>query len=198
MNPVPIRNTRARLWDRLVSTLAKTAACLARLLWPPEPLTAYWPSTCSAQIWWNSSRPFWCRQLLHNLKINYFCILSRISPNRDLTNLLMGGSLVGGSLYLCSRPHLASIKDVKQRAVFRYTNSYICQSKLFSSSIFLTDSLYGSTMVTLGSLLLWAMTRVLVPDNTPARVVLAAGSSILLLKTGLAYLDVVDGDKKSK
>lgn len=112
------------------------------------------------------------------LAVNMFTpdLMRKFSPNRDLTNILMGGSLVGGSLYLCSRPHLAAIKDTKQKLLF---------------------SIYGSTMVTLGSLLLWAMTRVLVPDNTPVRVVIAAGSSIVLLKTGLAYLDVVDG-KQSK
>lgn len=50
-------------------------------------------------------------------------------------------------------------------------------------------------MVTLGSLLLWAMTRVLLPDNTSVRATIAVGSSIVLLKTGLAYLDVIDGKK---
>jgi hypothetical protein len=53
-------------------------------------------------------------------------------------------------------------------------------------------------MFTLGSLLLWAMTRVLVPDNTTIRVVTAVGSSIVLLKTGVAYLDIIDADKKPK
>jgi len=47
-------------------------------------------------------------------------------------------------------------------------------------------------MVTLGSLLLWAMLRVLVPDNAAVRTVAAVGSSIVLLKTGKAYLQVID------
>lgn len=42
------------------------------------------------------------------------------------------------------------------------------------------------------------MTRVLVPDNTPIRVAAAVGSSIVLLKTGVAYLDIIDADKKPK
>ena len=53
-------------------------------------------------------------------------------------------------------------------------------------------------MFTLGSLLLWAMARVLVPDNTPVRAAVAIGSSIVLLKTGQAYLEVIDAGKKSK
>ncbi len=47
-------------------------------------------------------------------------------------------------------------------------------------------------MVTLGSLLLWAMLRVLVPNNSMARTVVAVGSSVVLLKTGNAYLQVID------
>ncbi|KAK4004811.1 Uncharacterized protein APZ42_015930 [Daphnia magna] len=113
------------------------------------------------------------------LAVNMFSpdLMHKISPSRDLTNVLMGTTLVGGSLYLASRPHLATIKDKKQKILF---------------------SVFGSTMFTLGSLLLWAMTRVLVPDNTPVRVVVAAGTSIVLLKTGVAYLDHIDADKKSK
>ena len=47
-------------------------------------------------------------------------------------------------------------------------------------------------MITLGSLLFWAMLRVLVPDNTAARSVVAVGSSLVLLKTGQLYLQAVD------
>nr|CAH0109411.1 unnamed protein product [Daphnia galeata] len=113
------------------------------------------------------------------LAVNMFSpdLMQKVSPSRDLTNVLMGTTLVGGSLYLASRPHLAAIKDTKQKALF---------------------SVYGSTIFTLGSLLLWAMTRVLVPDNTPIRVAAAVGSSIVLLKTGVAYLDIIDADKKPK
>ena len=55
-------------------------------------------------------------------------------------------------------------------------------------------------MVTLGSLLLWAMIRVLVPDNAAARTVIAVGSSIVLLKIGNGYLQVIDSTvaKKAK
>lgn len=55
-------------------------------------------------------------------------------------------------------------------------------------------------MVTLGSMLLWAMARVLVPDNSVARTVVAVGSSVILLKTGVSYLQVIDSAvaKKSK
>ncbi|XP_046634325.1 uncharacterized protein LOC124313439 [Daphnia pulicaria] len=113
------------------------------------------------------------------LAVNMFSpdLMQKVSPSRDLTNVLMGSTLVGGSLYLVSRPHLATIKDTKQKVVF---------------------SVFGSAMFTLGSLLLWAMTRVLVPDNTTIRVVTAVGSSIVLLKTGVAYLDIIDADKKPK
>ena len=46
-----------------------------------------------------------------------------VSPSRDFTDVLMGTTLVGGSLYLASRPHLAAIKDTKQKALFRLTSN---------------------------------------------------------------------------
>lgn len=53
-------------------------------------------------------------------------------------------------------------------------------------------------MVTLGSLLLWAMTRALLPDNAPLRTAAAIASSIVLLKTGQAYLNVIDSPPAKK
>lgn len=47
-------------------------------------------------------------------------------------------------------------------------------------------------MVTFGSLLLWAMAKALVPDNSVARTAAAVGSSIILLKTGIAYAGALD------
>lgn len=74
---------------------------------------------------------------------------------------------------------------------------FLLVGTLITSSL-IVSSIYGSTMVTLGSLLLWAMTRALLPDNAPLRTAAAIASSIVLLKTGQAYLNVIDSPPAKK
>lgn len=47
-------------------------------------------------------------------------------------------------------------------------------------------------MVTMGSVLLWAMMKMLLPENPVLRTAAAVGSSVVLLKTGVAYVDAID------
>ena len=48
-------------------------------------------------------------------------------------------------------------------------------------------------MAGFGSLLLWAMVRALLPDNSTLRTLAAVGSGIALLRTGTTYIDLIDG-----
>jgi len=55
-------------------------------------------------------------------------------------------------------------------------------------------------MVTMGSVLLWAMLKAVMPENPALRTAVAVGSSVVLLKTGAAYIEAVDNlvEKSSK
>jgi len=99
----------------------------------------------------------------------------RISPNRDLTNVILGATVLGGSLYLNGKNHVSGIADHKQRLLF---------------------AVYGSSMVTLGSVLLWAMANAVLPDNPVLRTAAAVGSSVVLLKTGVAYVNAIENAVK--
>jgi len=91
--------------------------------------------------------------------------------NRDATNALLGGTILTGSLYLHTRKHMCEITDCKKNLLF---------------------CVYGSGMVTMGSVLLWAMMKMLLPENPVLRTAAAVGSSVVLLKTGVAYVDAID------
>ncbi len=67
------------------------------------------------------------------------------------------------------------------------------ESTNFLSFISSSYSVYGATMAGFGSLLLWAMARALLPDNSTLRTIAAIGSGIALLRTGTAYIELVDG-----
>lgn len=58
-------------------------------------------------------------------------------------------------------------------------------------------SAYGATMVSLGSLLLWAMGKALLPESNSLRLAVAVGSSIALLRTGSSYVAVIEGASKN-
>merc|ERR1712200_302654 len=111
-----------------------------------------------------------------NRQINW---ISKISPNRDITNALLGATIVGGTCYLHTRKHMVQITDCKKNLLF-------CP--------------YGSAMVTMGSVLLWAMLKAVMPENPALRTAVAVGSSVVLLKTGAAYIEAVDNlvEKSSK
>ncbi|CAL8102104.1 unnamed protein product [Orchesella dallaii] len=100
-------------------------------------------------------------------------ILRRITST-DPTNVLLTASLAGSCLYVYDRKHLKSVVG-KQKISF----------SVFSAGLF-----------NLGSILLWAMIRSATTsrDSTiqTARVALAVGSSVLLVKTGMEYLNAVD------
>jgi len=98
-------------------------------------------------------------------------LISKISPNRDITNALLGGTIIGGSLYLHTKKHICEMQDCKQGLFF---------------------CVYGSAMVTMGSVLMWAMLKTLLPESPALRTVAAVGSSVVLLKAGVAYVDAVD------
>jgi len=92
----------------------------------------------------------------------------------DPTNILLTGSLAGACLYVYDRKHLKSLTG-RQKVGY---------------------SVFTTGMFNLGSLLLWAMIRAATTNKDTTvqvtRIVLAVGSSILLAKTGMDYLQAVD------
>jgi len=112
------------------------------------------------------------------LAVNMFNprLIDKLPLNRDLTNTILACTVAGGTCYLYQKPHLASLKNSQQR-------------------IFL--SAYGATMVSLGSLLLWAMGKALLPESNSLRLAVAVGSSIALLRTGSSYVAVIEGASKN-
>jgi hypothetical protein len=55
----------------------------------------------------------------HHQFLTFGFDLFSISPKRDLTNVILTGTLVGGSLYLMQRPHLAAVEDPKKKILLR-------------------------------------------------------------------------------
>lgn len=98
------------------------------------------------------------------------CLVLRIFPRKDATNILLMNSLLGTGLYLYGRPH---IKDLPQRQRLIY-------------------STFGSVTFSLGSVLIWAILRSLIPENIPLCTLAAIGTSATLLKIGSSYSGYVD------
>ena len=141
-----------------------------------------------AKYWWLSCITFVPTFILHSIVPS-----PRISPNRDLTNVLLGGTLIGGCLYLYNKPHISSLEDQHARVILRYILSQFPTASHLKRIYFPVGSVYGSTMVGLGSLLLWAMVKAVMPENPALRTALAVGSSVVLLRIGTTYVEVIEG-----
>ena len=94
-----------------------------------------------------------------------------LSPN-ELTaaNLLWFNSHVGVGLYLYSRKHM-------KQAKMPYRLAY---------------SAFGSILFNFGSVLIWATTKSLLPNNDTVRSLFGIGSGLALLYIGRDYLEFVD------
>ncbi|XP_060520091.1 uncharacterized protein LOC132698176 [Cylas formicarius] len=97
-------------------------------------------------------------------------LVLRIFPKRDITNILLFNSLVGSGLYLYNRPHLAALPT---------------REKLLFSS-------FGAVTFSLGSVLIWAIIRSVVPQNVALCTVCGIGSGLALIKIGKSYTETVD------
>ena len=101
--------------------------------------------------------------------------------------------MIGGCLYLYNKPHISSLEDQHARVILRYILSQFPTASHLKRIYFPVGSVYGSTMVGLGSLLLWAMVKAVMPENPALRTALAVGSSVVLLRIGTTYVEVIEG-----
>ncbi|XP_026474544.1 uncharacterized protein LOC113378230 [Ctenocephalides felis] len=95
-----------------------------------------------------------------------------VLPKKDMTNLLLLASVVGSGAYLYSRNHMEKLPQDKR--------------VLYSG--------FGAVLFTFGSVLLWAIIRGALPDqsNAAAGVTLGIASSLGLTKLGMSYLEEID------
>ncbi|XP_055696127.1 uncharacterized protein LOC129797498 [Lutzomyia longipalpis] len=94
----------------------------------------------------------------------------KFHPNRDVTNYLLYWTLFGSGLYIYGRPHLRALPP-KTRASY---------------------SIVGSVLFSMGSLLVWAFIRTVVPKNNALHTILGLGSSFVIARLSYDYLDYVD------
>ncbi|RZC40891.1 uncharacterized protein BDFB_001001, partial [Asbolus verrucosus] len=97
-------------------------------------------------------------------------LILRLFPRRDITNILLVNTLVGSGLYLYNRPHLSTLAK-KERILF---------------------SAFGAATFSLGSVLIWAILRSVVPENIPLCTLCGIGSGLAMIKMGRAYTEHVD------
>ncbi|XP_018567610.1 uncharacterized protein LOC108908161 [Anoplophora glabripennis] len=97
-------------------------------------------------------------------------LVLRIFPKKDITNILLFNTLVGSGLYLYNRPHL-SLLPAKERLLY---------------------SSFGAVTFSLGSVLIWAIVRSLVPQNVALCSVCGIGSGLAMLKIASSYTEHVD------
>ncbi|XP_072385748.1 uncharacterized protein [Diabrotica undecimpunctata] len=129
-------------------------------------------------------RPLNCRNILYYylpaqgvisytaLSINVMnpSLVFRIFSKRDVTNILLGQTLLGSGLYLYNRPHLKALPT---------------KEKILYSS-------FGAVTFSLGSVLVWAIFRSVVPQNVALGTVCGIGSGIALIKIARSYVEHVD------
>ncbi|KAF6207866.1 hypothetical protein GE061_016315 [Apolygus lucorum] len=96
-------------------------------------------------------------------------LIMRMSPSRDITNILLGVSVAGSLLYIYDRPHLRSSPPSKRI--------------LYSG--------FGAVIFNFGSVLVWAVLRSSTRSNCIATIIgLASGAGLAL--AGLNYLQFID------
>lgn len=104
--------------------------------------------------------------------------------------------MIGGYLYFYNKPHISNLEDKRTRIVLRFGTTHHSFLLTFIESPHIC-SVYGSTMAGLGSLLLWAMLKAIMPENPTLRTAVAIGSSYVLLRTGTRYVEVIESLGKS-
>ncbi|XP_012226913.1 uncharacterized protein [Linepithema humile] len=103
-------------------------------------------------------------------------LVIKVFPRRDITNFLLAGTLIGTASYIYTREHLQSATP-RQKVLYSAT---------------------GAILLSLGSVLLWAVIRSIVPPNPICCTVAGVGSGVALLKIGSSYLEFVDGQIAKK
>uniref|UniRef100_A0A0K8SHZ8 Uncharacterized protein n=1 Tax=Lygus hesperus TaxID=30085 RepID=A0A0K8SHZ8_LYGHE len=96
-------------------------------------------------------------------------LIMRMSPTRDITNILLGVSITGSLLYIYDRPHLRSSPPSKRM--------------LYSG--------FGAVIFNFGSVLVWAVLRSSTRSNCIATIIgLVSGAGLAI--AGLNYLKFID------
>ncbi|XP_017777806.1 PREDICTED: uncharacterized protein LOC108563594 [Nicrophorus vespilloides] len=97
-------------------------------------------------------------------------LVLRLFPKKDITNVLLAHTLVGASLYLYNRPHMSKLTK---------------QQKILYGA-------FGAVTFSLGSILIWAILRSVVPQNVALCTACGVGTGVALLKIGKDYTEYLD------
>lgn len=97
-------------------------------------------------------------------------LVIKVFPKRDVTNILLCNTLLGTSLYLYNSPHLKSLPK-KDKVVY---------------------GAFGAVTFSLGSVLIWAIIRNVVPQNIFLCTAAGVGSGLALMKIARSYVRHVD------
>ncbi|KAL0131771.1 hypothetical protein PUN28_002961 [Cardiocondyla obscurior] len=103
-------------------------------------------------------------------------LIVKIFPTREITNYLLFGSLVGTGSYIYTREHMKSAPEHKRI--------------LYSST--------GAVLLSLGSVLLWAVIRSIMPANSACLTAAGICTGVAVLEAGQNYLKFVDGQVAKK
>ncbi|CAM1321850.1 Uncharacterised protein g7907 [Pycnogonum litorale] len=104
--------------------------------------------------------------------LNPDCVMRLFSSYRfAVTNSLLFNSHLGTGLFLYFRPHMQKLHSCYHRIMF---------------------STYGAILFNFGSILLWAVTKDILPDNPGFRATFGICTSLCLLSIGKEYFDHID------
>ncbi|KYM98100.1 PREDICTED: uncharacterized protein LOC108777975 [Cyphomyrmex costatus] len=97
-------------------------------------------------------------------------LVVKVFPKRDITNFLLAGTLIGTGSYIYTREHM----------------------KAAPQSVRILYSATGAVLLSLGSVLLWAVIRSIVPPSPVCCTLAGIGTGVAFLKVGSSYLEFVD------
>ncbi|XP_011629890.1 uncharacterized protein LOC105422279 [Pogonomyrmex barbatus] len=103
-------------------------------------------------------------------------LVIKVFPKRDITNFLLAGTLLGTGSYIYTREHM----------------------KTAPQSVRILYSTTGAVLLSLGSVLLWAVLRSIVPPSPVCCTIAGVGTGVAFLKVGSSYLEFVDGQIAKK
>ncbi|XP_029171529.1 uncharacterized protein LOC114940909 [Nylanderia fulva] len=103
-------------------------------------------------------------------------LVIKVFPKRDITNVLLVGTLVGTGSYIYTREHI----------------------KTAPQSVRVLYSVTGAVLLSLGSVLLWAVIRSVVPPSPACCTIAGIGTGVAFLKIGSSYLEFVDNQVAKK
>ncbi|KAF7991074.1 hypothetical protein HCN44_002636 [Aphidius gifuensis] len=98
------------------------------------------------------------------------------SIKTDITNVLLGGTLIGTGTYIYTRDHMKTASQTSR--------------VIYSAS--------GAVLFTFGSVLSWAVLQSATSGNSSLSTILGVGIGLAALKTGHSYLGFVDSQVAKK